>query len=172
MQKIATITVGAGGAATIDFTSIPGNYTDLVLLLSARTTATRAGSGTAATIKLNGVATNQTRRMLYADGATPASFNDTQLAVYVDPSDATANTFGSATIWLPNYAGSGVKSVQIDATNENNTTTADSEILAGLWNSTAAINQITLTPFAGNFAQYSTATLYGVTKGSGGATVS
>jgi hypothetical protein len=33
---IKTVTVGSGGAANIDFTSIPQTYTDLVLKVSAR----------------------------------------------------------------------------------------------------------------------------------------
>ena len=37
-KPIATVTVGAGGAASIDFTSIPGTYTDLLVLISARST--------------------------------------------------------------------------------------------------------------------------------------
>jgi hypothetical protein len=30
-EAIATVEVGSGGASTIDFTSIPSTYTDLVL---------------------------------------------------------------------------------------------------------------------------------------------
>jgi hypothetical protein len=37
-EAIATVEVGSGGAADIEFTSIPGTYTDLVLKLSARGT--------------------------------------------------------------------------------------------------------------------------------------
>ena len=35
--KIASITVGSGGASSVSFTSIPSTYTDLCLLSSART---------------------------------------------------------------------------------------------------------------------------------------
>ena len=35
---ISTVTVGAGGAASIDFNSIPGTYTDLLLVVSVRST--------------------------------------------------------------------------------------------------------------------------------------
>ena len=34
--KIATVTVGSGGAATIDFSSIPSTYTDLCIKHSLR----------------------------------------------------------------------------------------------------------------------------------------
>ena len=33
---LASVTVGSGGAANIEFTSIPGTYTDLVMLVSLR----------------------------------------------------------------------------------------------------------------------------------------
>jgi hypothetical protein len=35
-EAIATVEVGSGGAATIEFTSIPATYTDLVVKVSAR----------------------------------------------------------------------------------------------------------------------------------------
>ena len=34
--KIASVTVGSGGASSIDFTSIPSTYTDLCVKLSTR----------------------------------------------------------------------------------------------------------------------------------------
>ena len=34
--KIASVSVGSGGAATMSFTSIPSTYTDIVVKLSAR----------------------------------------------------------------------------------------------------------------------------------------
>jgi hypothetical protein len=36
MVKIDTVTVGSGGAASIEFTNIPQTYTDLQIVLSAR----------------------------------------------------------------------------------------------------------------------------------------
>jgi len=36
MVAIQTVTVGSGGAANIEFTSIPQTYTDLVVVLSLR----------------------------------------------------------------------------------------------------------------------------------------
>lgn len=173
ITKIAQVDVGVGGAATISFSAIAGTFTDLMLLVSARTNTIRSLGGAGATVAFNGVTTNQTRRMLYADGASAASYTDSSILIYVDPSDATASTFNNGTIYIPNYAGATAKSLSIDATNENNAATADSEILAGLWNSTSAITSITLTAAVGLFAQYSSATLYGISKsGATGATVS
>jgi hypothetical protein len=82
----------------------------------------------------------------------------------------TASTFGNLSIYIPNYAGSADKNFSVDTVSENNATTAYTQIFTGVWANTAAITQITLS--LANFAQYSNAYLYGILKGSGGATVS
>jgi hypothetical protein len=172
MTLISTTTVGAGGAAVIDLTAIPNTYTDLVLMLSLRSNTARASSGGYATVRFNGSSSTYARRILLGDGSSSASATDANATVLVNPSDATANTFNNAVITIPNYAGSTAKSFSVDAVNENNATTADMQLMAQSWSGTSAITQITLTPGAGSFVQYSVASLYGITKGSGGATVS
>jgi hypothetical protein len=84
---------------------------------------------------------------------------------------ATASTFSNDAIYIPNYSGSTNKSVSIDTVTENNATAAHQTITASVWANTAAITSIKIVTGA-NFAQYSTASLYKFTKGSGGATVS
>jgi hypothetical protein len=79
----------------------------------------------------------------------------------------TANTFSNGEMYIPNAFGSTYKSVSADAVAENNASTAYMAMQAGLWSSTAAINQITLTPDTATsplFQQYSTASLYGILK--------
>lgn len=163
---IATTTVGAGGAASIDFTGIQGVYTDLQIVLSARATSTTA----AMTINFNGSATNFTCRYLQGNGSTATSTTNTTFIGNASISTDTASTFGTTSIYISNYAGSTNKSFSVESGSENNATTAYLHLIAGLWSNTAAITQVTLN--ASNFAQYTTATLYGITKGSGGATVS
>ena len=156
------ITVGSGGAANIDFTSIPSTYTDLVLKLSLRQSSTSIGY---ATIKFNGSSTGFTYRSLEGSGSTAASFNGSIGAIgVIDPSNYTASTFSSFDIYIPNYAGSTNKSYSADAVSENNATTAYADLIAGLWSNTAAINQITVQDLSGNLVQYSTAYLYGVSN--------
>lgn len=161
---ITSVTVGAGGAATIDFTSIPGTYTDLVVLLSARATSTTA----TITLSINGSTTSFTGRYLQGNGASSTSTTSTTLIGNSDISTDTANTFSNLQLYIPNYAGSTNKSFSVDTVTENNAATAYTQIFAGLWSNTNAITQVTLN--LANFAQYSTAYLYGLTKGSGGAT--
>lgn len=159
---IATVTVGSGGAANIEFTSIPATYTDLVLKLSARGTDTTGNAGQVAYLKPNGSTSNLSRILLFGNGSTAGSGTGTDSAIYVNPSDYTASTFGNTEIYICNYAGSTNKSISSDSVNENNATAANAGLFASLWSNTAAITSITLTINSGNFAQYSTATLYGI----------
>ena len=161
-KKIATATAGSGGSSTFDFTSIPSTYTDLVLHVSARCTTDNAN----AKISFNGSTSSFTSRLLEAEPGIvySASRTDNLNLFFITPSSYTASTFGSAFIYIANYAGSTNKSFSTDSCTENNATASVSRLLAGLWSNTAAINQITLTPQGTAFAQYSTATLYGISK--------
>lgn len=159
--KIASVTVGSGGASTIDFSSISSSYTDLCLLVCVRTSY----SGIEDYIKLsfNSVTTNLSDRRLYGNGASAASANDTAIYCPIIGDTATANTFANTIIYIPNYAGSNYKSVSVDSVGETNATTVYGGITAGLWSSTSAITAVNLTPFqSGTFKQYSTAVLYGI----------
>jgi hypothetical protein len=165
--QIATVAVGSGGASTIDFTSIPSTYTDLLIKLSAKTT--RSGSFQAnMTLSFNGVTTNLSSRILRGLDTSANSYSAGSAIEYsADGDGSTAtNTFGSAEIYIPNYAGSTNKSLSIDSVAEANETNQFNYFTAGLWSNTAAITQITIsTKDAGaTFKQYSTATLYGISK--------
>ena len=160
--QIGSVTVGSGGASTIDFTSIPSTYTDLLLNFSTRCSQ----NGTfGIRVAFNTSAANFTGLYIQGNGASASSGSAPQL-VGVSPGSAiTANTFNSGYLYIPNYASSNNKSFSADDALENNATTAYITLDAGLWSQTAAINAIKLTPdSASTFVQYSTATLYGISK--------
>jgi hypothetical protein len=166
---IATVTVGSGGANSIDFNSIPGTYTDLIILTSIRDTS--AGSSPAqGAIRFNGDSgNNYYRRYIRGNGSTADGGASAAISAYVwrviQPGGATANTFGSTFIYIPNYASSNLKSISMDNITENNATEAHQELSAGLWNSTAAITSISILGASGQIiGQHSTATLYGIKK--------
>ena len=160
--KIASATISAvGGAASIGFSSIPSTYTDLVFVSSIRNLDSNNGT---AYIKINTSTANFTYRHLYGSGSAAASGTGTNETGVVNPNNYTASTFSNSSIYFPNYAGSTNKSFSSDSVNENNATTAYGVLMASLWSQTTAINAIELYPFSGNFAQYSTATLYGISK--------
>jgi hypothetical protein len=160
-ELIASSTVGAGGVASIDFTSIPSTYTDLCLKVSVRINNT---STAFSTIEFNGSASSFSSRWLDGSGSAVSSGTTPSNTAFASNwSGATSNTFNNAEIYIPNYAGSNNKSYSSDSVTENNATQAFADLIAGLWSNTAAINQVTVKPPSGtSFVQYSTAYLYGV----------
>ncbi len=163
--KIASVTVGSGGASTIDFNSIPGTYTDLVVKLSARSTTSSGSAWNYVEVRPNGSTSSATFRQLYGNGSSSASGSGSfPLAAYANDSSATSNTFGNSETYLANYSSSTFKSISADAVTENNATSALAQFSATLWSNTSAITSLTLVLGSGNFAQHSTATLYGISN--------
>ena len=160
------ITVGAAGASSVTFNSIPQTgYTDLVLKMSVRTD--RASTDDLLNFNFNGVSTNQSSRNLQGNGSTASSgtYGSNLYLAWVDAASNTASTFGNAEMYIPNYTSSNFKSISTDGVLENNATTAVMGMTAGLWSSTAAITSIAITSvFSANFVSGSTFYLYGVAK--------
>ena len=161
-ELIYSATVGSGGAADITFNTIPSTFTDLCLVLSSRT-----ASGGAADVLIqfntDSTAGNYSQKQIQANGATVSGGTGNQQSATSSGSTDTASTFANSQIYIPNYAGATTKNYNTDSVTENNATTAYATLRAGRWNDTSAINAIKLTHNGGaNFAQYSTAYLYGV----------
>jgi hypothetical protein len=158
------ITVGAAGASSVTFSSIPQTgYTDLVVKASARSDS----SSVALLVNFNGNSSSYASLRLYGSGS--ATFSDThgssaQNAIVggVDISTFTSNTFSSVELVIPNYTSANFKSSSADSVTENNATLSWAALGANLWSNTAAITSIALTPGSGNFVQHSTFYLYGV----------
>lgn len=158
MTKVSEVTVGSGGAATIEFTNIPQSGKDLVLLASARGT----NNTIQANLRFNATTTNYSGRSLEGDGAAAASYTSGTSVIpfyCISPNNSTANTFGNGMAYIANYTSSSNKSISHDAVTENNATTAYQQIVASQWANSAAITSLTLT-FDANFVQHSTASLY------------
>jgi len=163
VQIGSTVTVGGGGAADITFSSIPATYTDLVVKISSRDT-TSGSVWQNFQIAFNGLTTNLSSRAVYGNITTPSSASfASNIFMWTSAANATASTFGNAEIYIPNYASSNNKSVSADFVSETNGTDAIYGLTAGLWADASAITSIKLTPALG-FAQYSTASLYGILK--------
>jgi hypothetical protein len=165
MVKIETVTVGSGGAASIEFTNIPQTYTDLMILYSSRSAGNVTGSWSCKW-SFNGATTSYTTRGIFGDGsaASTSTTSDTY-GGYHNNSTSTASTFGNGRIYITNYTDGNNKSYSIDAVAENNATGGYASLLAGLRSNTAAITSVKLEDYNGNnLAQYSSATLYGISK--------
>lgn len=160
---ISSITVGAGGASELKFTSIPATFTDLVVLYSLRTAY--AANWQQVPVYFNNDSANSSGRNLYGTGSGVASDTGVWPQLAAVSANATASTFSNGTIYIPNYtSSSNFKSFSVDVVTENNATAAGTNFFAGLWSSTAAINTVQLWGAGQTFVQYSTAYLYGISK--------
>jgi hypothetical protein len=168
MKLIESKTLGTS-AASMEFTSIPQDGTDLLLLVSARTNATDGSDGAAVRVNPNGSTSSKTERLLRGSGSASTSSTDTFFNLRANPSNFTANTFGNSSVYIPNYTGSSFKTMSADAVNENNDTLAQQENRAWLWSETSAITSLTISAIGANqMVAGTTISLYKITKGSDG----
>ncbi len=174
MTLIATSTVGTA-VADIEFLSIPGTYTDLMIVISGRSTSS-ANAYSESGMYFNGATYPDATANFRTLEGTGSGVSSNSISNYLSAgwncgSGMTANTFSNNVVYIPNYAGSTQKSVSVDSVSENNATSAYQRIIAGKSTITSAITSIRLNAETA-WGVGSTATLYGITKGSGGATVS
>jgi hypothetical protein len=171
MRLIESKTLGTA-QASIEFTSIPQDGTDLLVLAALRSSNALDGQNYGfAALSINGSTANQTRRNLVGLGSgSPESYGGTSFGLLTNGNTTTANTFSNSSVYFANYSGSTNKSISFDTVMENNGTLAFQEIMAGLWSQTAGITSLTFTA-SGSGATLvagSTISLYKITKGSDG----
>ena len=172
MTLVSTTTL-SGTASSITFSSIPQTGTDLLLFVSPRS----ATGGNVVTLQFNSSSSGYTDIRLRGGGSgsgfSSSNYVSDQLVCgYASSSAETANTVGNNGIYIPNYTGSTSKRIQADGVYEHNATTNYMSVIRGAWSGTSAIDSITLYIYSGTFDSGTVASLYTITKGSGGATVS
>lgn len=163
--KIASTTVESP-IASIDFTSIPSGYTDLLVKLSTRSNQASGPDYVYLQFNSNTSTSNYQGIFLRGNGSTVASSSNTAegkiRAAITTTSGETASTFSNCEIYIPNYTSSNNKSTSSDWVPENNATATFMGITAGLWTQTSAITSIQLSLSSNSFVANSTATLYGI----------
>jgi hypothetical protein len=167
-ESIATTTVGAGGTASITFSSIPSTYTHLQIRGIIRNDAS-GGGGAEATLQFNSNTSNYvTLHQIYGSGSSAVASSDLTQPSRIYPSfnpksGATANVFSGFVMDILDYGN----------TNKNKTVrtlsgwdaNGDGFIIfrSGMWMNTSAISSITIgMESTFNFAQYSSFALYGI----------
>lgn len=180
MSLISTTTVGAGGAASVTFSSIPATYTDLVLLVSAKYSSAGYDEDYLSVQFNSDTGSNYTHGILMDDGFsfftksyTASPTNRVNLG-YIPGSLTNANFMSNMRIEIPYYASSNAKVIQAEWgwLRDGNYQSANG-IGGGGWTNTNAITSLTFfSSVSATIAQYSMFSLYGRTKGDGGATVS
>ena len=169
-DSIATVTVGAGGSATVSFTSIPSTYTHLQIRGIARDARSAIGDSLTLTYNSDTGSNYMQYHNIYADGSTvsAAAGNTSHTSMLLDRiagNTATASSFGAIVIDILDYANTNkYKTLRALAGADNNGSGAVA-FGSALWMSTTAISSITLSGANGNFNQYTQFALYGI-KGS------
>lgn len=158
-QLIETKTLGTN-AASIEFTSIPQDGTDLLVVYSIRS----VDSIVLMNIAFNSNTANFAARYLQGNGSAVGTQSNE--ARFVGAAmGVTLNTFGNSQLYIPNYTGSINKSWSVDSVSEANQTQSYQEIIAGIWSNTSAITSLAFTLSSGNIVAGSTISLYKITRG-------
>jgi hypothetical protein len=167
-ESIATVTVGAGGASSISFSSIPSTYTHLQIRGILRESDTNTGAG-ALWMQVNGdTGSNYAWHRAWGNGSTAtagAGSSTTWSLVGINSRSGNgSNIFGATIIDLLDYSlTTKYKTFRALSGEEANSSNGYSGIHSGLWLNTNAISSITLYPSATySWTQYSQLALYGV----------
>lgn len=162
MVPIYTQTVTTTGGVNIAFNNIPQNYTDLMVIGSMRFNG--SGGDQFITFNNNGTGDASGTYLQATSGGPYSGRMTTNWGAFIGQisgSTETASTFSNVNIYIPNYSSNIFKTTIGQVGKETNSSTAYTIMpTAGLWRSNAPITSF----YIYGLAQYSTATLYGISK--------
>jgi hypothetical protein len=156
-EPIATYTLSSSVSSQA-FTSIPGTYTDLVLVISAKNTV---GQNYGNWLQFNSSGgTDYSQTFLQVYNTSTQSGRNSNIG-YIEAGKTNANTFDANKININNY--SNTTTFKTILTRPNNGDFV-SGALVGMWRNTSAITRIDVICETGaNYTAGSTFTLYGIT---------
>lgn len=166
LSSLFDSTLGAN-AASIDTgaNGIAAGHSDLLILLYLRSTA---GANDTLKLTFNGdTAANYAAGGAFGGAGTGSWANNGVAAIsdggLIVAADRTANRFSAYSIHVPLYGGANFKAVTGSIVRPESATSTTTGTLGGVWLSTAAINQVTVTPTTGpNFLAGSRMVIYGL----------
>jgi hypothetical protein len=165
-ESIATVTVGSGGAANVEFTSIPATYTHLQIRLIARSLENNSGLDTPFLRFNSDTGSNYAVHRLNGSGSAAGAQAQSSIsrisAGFVPLLNDLASVFGVIIYDVLDYTNTNkYKTVRI-LTGADLNGSGYVGFQSGLWQNTNAITTITMLPSGGNWAQYSQFALYGI----------
>jgi hypothetical protein len=167
-ESIATTTVGAGGASSITFSSIPQTYTHLQIRGFAMFDfASDPGGGGGAIIRFNSDAgSNYTRHQFYGDGVGPSSYGQastTNALMERFPYRLTNNSiYGAAICDILDYSNTNKYKTIRNLGGYDLNGSGEINLNSSVWMSTSAITSIVIGLSANPMKQYSQFALYGI----------
>jgi len=155
---IASNTLGSA-ASSVTFNSIPGTYTDLVLVVAGS-----CSSNVTITMRYNSdTSSNYSVTYINGDGSSATSGRQTSLSNLLTGELYTYQS--NQIIQIQDYSNTTTYKTMLTRANTPSTS-GYVQALVGLWRSTSAITRIDLIPGSGaNFTSGSTFKLYGIEAG-------
>jgi hypothetical protein len=166
-ESIASTIVGAGGASSVDFTSIPSTYTHLQLRIIGRCNVGVSGNDNYWITFNNDSGSNYTNHYLFGTGSTTGVGSispNTQILVARTPgTSATTSIFGAAIIDILDYKNTNKNKTVRSLTGADINGSGDLFMFSGAWLNTNTITSIKVEGMASTSnAQYSSIALYGI----------
>ena len=166
-ESIATVTVGSGGQANVEFTSIGSGYKHLQIRAIVRGTQAVASNYYQLQFNNDTASNYYGQHYLWGTGSSVAAGADgTANVIYIERSpaaSATASIFGFQIIDILDYGSTSKNKTVRYLGGFDANGSGEVRIGSGLWFKTPeAITSIKLTPSANNFAEYTQFALYGI----------
>jgi len=163
-EAIGSVTVGSGGASSIEFTSIPSTFAHLQIRGGTKDTAGPNYYSCAVQFNSDTTSANYATHILQGNGSSASANGYTATGgIYSPVNPGSSSTyFGAAVLDILDYASTSKNTTvrSLDGHDQNGSGVV--RIVSGVWLSSSAVTSIKI--LAGNtaFAQHSTLALFGV----------
>ena len=160
-ESIATVTVGSGGAANIEFTSIPATYKHL----QVRCFSIMSFNDGFGKLQFNSdTGNNYATHQLYGDGASVGAGANTSVNYIRTTVSALSGTnpLGASIVDILDYTNTNKYTTVRTLTGSDTNGAGYMMLQSGVWMNTNAITSLKITANSGNFNQYSSFALFGI----------
>lgn len=166
-ESIATVSVGSGGAANVEFTSIPATYTHLQVRQIGRVNNATVSIGNNCWLNSDTSTSNYTFHELVGDGSSATVYG---AASPENPdmghnagANASANVFGVGIIDILDYTNTNKYKTMRSLSGNDNNGSGQIKLKSTVWKNTNAVTSIKFeVRVSGNYQQYSHFALYGI----------
>jgi hypothetical protein len=160
-ESIATTTVGAGGASSVTFSSIPSTYTHLQVRIMARSSYNFTADYMTLTVPSAGTYYH----VLYGNGSSTTSLgsNYIKLVTLMPGATSTASAFTTAVVDILDYTSTNKTKTMRSLNGYDANGSGTVGLFSANIDTTSAISTLTFSSDnASNFVQYSSFALYGI----------
>jgi hypothetical protein len=166
-ESISTVTVGAGGAANVEFTSIPSTYKHLQVRITSRDNRSTLVTNNIFVQINSDTGTNYSYHALLGDGSSASVTNGTNFSEMVAGSNAasgaTSGVMGVSVFDILDYADTNKYKTTRTLTGVDNSGSGVIRLWSGNWRNTASTTSLKFYPSSSaTIQQYSSFALYGI----------